>query len=128
MVFAPTEQVYDERAKAGLWQLLRVRVTPERIVCLIAVGLLLWLVLYTVSMLLVASVSTDLPMRGGHFTLANFSALFVDANNSMAIINTIVSSTLTTILAVAIGTGLAWITSRTDLPGRRFFENVFVIP
>lgn len=128
MLLAQTEQIGEGHADVGLWQRVIAWPTPERIVCLSAVFLLLWLVLYPVLILLVASMRTDLPMRGSHFTLANFAILFADASNFRAIINTLVSSTLTTIFAVAIGTSLAWMTTRTDVPGRRFFENAFVIP
>jgi iron(III) transport system permease protein len=128
VVLVPTENTYDVEAETGVWQKARVWLTPERIVCTIAVVLLLWLVLYPVVILLVASVRSGLPMGSGHFTLANFAVLFADASNFRAIINTVISSMLTTICAVAIGTSLAWITSRTDVPGRRFFENAFVIP
>ncbi len=128
MVLVPVENAYDDRAEAGFWRKVNVRATPERVICVVAVVLLLWLVLYPVVVLLAASVRTDLPMRGGHFTLANFAVLFSDASNFRAIVNTVVSSALTTVFAVAIGTSLAWVTSRTDVPGRRFFENAFVIP
>src|SRR5260370_16405028 len=43
-------------------------------------------------------------------------------------VNTIVSWALATVGAAAIGVSLAWVTSRTDTPARRFFDNVFVIP
>jgi len=85
-------------------------------------------VLYPLWVLLLGSLRTDLPMREGRFTLANFFALFADPDNLQAIINTVVSSGLATLLAVVIGMTLAWITSRTDTPARAFFENAFVLP
>jgi iron(III) transport system permease protein len=93
-----------------------------------ATVLLLWLVLYPLLMLLIGSLRTDLPLRPGAFTLANFASLFANADNLEAIVNTLVSSALATIVAVAMGVSLAWVTSRTDTPGRRFFDNAFVIP
>src|SRR5262249_32052288 len=54
--------------------------------------LLAWLVLYPMAILLIGSFRTDLPMRAGHFTLANFAALVGDPANVGAIVNTIVSS------------------------------------
>jgi iron(III) transport system permease protein len=128
VVLAPVENAHDARAETGFWRKVYGYATPERVVCAVAVVLLLWLVLYPVVVLLAASVLTDLPMRGGHFTLANFVVLFSDPSNFRAIVNTVVSSALTTVFAVAIGTSLAWVTSRTDVPCRRFFENAFVIP
>ena len=103
-------------------------VSVEAAVCWTATAVLLWLVLYPLIVLLIGSIRSDLPMRPSEFTLANFSALFADQANLRAILNTVVSSALATALAVAIGVPLAWMTSRTDTPGRRFFDNAFVIP
>src|SRR5262249_12915391 len=102
--------------------------TPEGIACTIAVALLVWLVLYPMLILFIGSVRTDLSLRSGRFTLANFAALFANPENRGAIINTVVRSALASVLALGMGVLLAWITSRTDSPGRRFFDNVFVIP
>jgi iron(III) transport system permease protein len=92
------------------------------------VALLVWLVLYPLLVLFIGSVRTDLPLRPGRFTLENFASLFARPENLEAIVNTVVSSALATALALAMGVSLAWVTSRTDTPGRRFFDNVFVIP
>jgi iron(III) transport system permease protein len=102
--------------------------TIESVTCIAAAALLVWLVLYPLTVLLLGSLRTDLPMRVGRFTLANFLTLFGDPANLQAIINTITSSGLATILAVVIGMTLAWITSRTDTPARAFFDNAFVLP
>jgi iron(III) transport system permease protein len=102
--------------------------TGERLTCIVSVIGLAWLVLYPLAILFLGSLRTDLPMRSGTFTLANFTTLFADSANRTAIINTVVSSGLATVVAVMMGVGLAWITSRTDTPFRRFFDNAFVIP
>jgi iron(III) transport system permease protein len=98
------------------------------VICIAASALLVWLVLYPLSVLLIGSLRTDLPMRPGQFTLTNFVTLFADPANLQAIVNTVVSSGLATLLAVAIGMTLAWLTSRTDTPARGFFDNAFVLP
>ena len=116
-------------ARRGIaWPRPGTGLTLESSICIIASALLAWLVLYPIAVLLVGSIRSDLPMRDGRFTLANFSALFAEPNNLQAIINTLVSSALATALALVIGMTLAWITSRTDTPARRFFDNAFVIP
>lgn len=116
------------RRRGTSWPLLGARLTVESTICLVASVLLVWLVLYPIAVLLVGSIRSDLPMREGRFTLANFSALFAEPDNLQAIINTVVSSALATVLALFIGMTLAWITSRTDTPARRFFDNAFVMP
>ena len=115
-------------AGVSLWSRWRQALTGEAVTCAIAAILLVWLVLYPLLVLFIGSLRTDLPMRPGTFTLANFSALFADPANRAAIVNTVVSSALATLLALIIGVALAWVTSRTDTPGKRFFDNVFVIP
>lgn len=107
---------------------LRQAFTVEAVVCAVAAVLLVWLVLYPLLVLLIGSVRTDLPMRPGVLTLGNFTALFADPVNRTAMVNTVVSSALATVVALVIGVTLAWMTSRTDTPARRFFDNAFVIP
>ena len=102
--------------------------TVESVTCWIATILLIWLVVYPLLILLLGSIRSDLPMRPGAFTFGNFTTLFSDATNRSAIVNTVVSSAIATVVAVAMGVVLAWMTSRTDTPGRRFFDNMFVIP
>jgi iron(III) transport system permease protein len=118
----------DRRAPEGRRRLPGRKPSVESVICIAASVLLVWLVLYPLSVLLLGSLRTDLPMREGRFTLANFLALFSDPANLQAIINTVLSSGLATLLAVVIGMMLAWITSRTDTPAARFFDNAFVIP
>ena len=55
--------------------------TVEAVICAIAAVLLCWLVLYPLLVLLIGSMRTDLPMRPGAFTLANFATLFANAEN-----------------------------------------------
>jgi iron(III) transport system permease protein len=113
---------------AGGWARLRQMLTVERVTCIVSIVLLVWLVLYPLAILFIGSIRTDLPMRPGTFTLNNFVTLFADRANRTAILNTVVSSGIATVVAVVMGTGLAWITSRTATPLQRFFDNAFVIP
>jgi iron(III) transport system permease protein len=118
----------DRGGPVDRWRPPRLKLTVESVTCIVAIALLAWLVLYPLSVLLVGSLWSDLPMRGGRFTPANFFTLFSEPANLQAIVNTVVSSGFATLAAAAIGMTLAWITSRTDTPGRRFFDNAFVIP
>ena len=120
----------DNAPFGGTWlNGIRTRIfSVESVTCWIATIILIWLVLYPLAILLIGSIRSDLPMRPGTFTLANFFTLFAEPANRTAIVNTVVSSALATVLAVGFGVALAWMTSRTDTPGRRFFDNVFVIP
>src|SRR5262249_51350083 len=113
---------------ARFWNRLSRAMTAEAITCAGAIVLLLWLVLYPLLMLLIGSLRTHLPPRPGPSSLGISASLFATPENLEAIVNTLASSALATIVAVAMGVSLAWVTSRTDTPGRRFFDNVFVIP
>jgi iron(III) transport system permease protein len=109
-------------------RLPRIALSVEQAISIAACALLAWLVLYPLAVLVIGSLRTDLPMRAGRFTLANFVTLFAEPANQEAILNTFISSGLATMLAVIIGMTLAFITSRTDAPGRAFFDNAFVLP
>jgi iron(III) transport system permease protein len=117
-----------DRAGRGRRRILQGELTVESVTCVVATLLLAWLVLYPLSVLLLGSLRTDLPMRAGRFTLSNFAALLFEPANLQAIVNTVVSAGLATLAAAVIGIALAWITSRTDTPAAKFFDNAFVLP
>jgi iron(III) transport system permease protein len=58
----------------------------------------------------------------------NFSGLFADPRFYQAAINTIVCGLGATTISGALGLGLAWVVSRTDMPGRRWFEIFNLVP
>ena len=65
---------------------------------------------------------------GGHLSLQNFSALFQDARFYQAVGNTLLAGAGATVLSCLLGFALAWIVSRTDLPGRQWFEILNLVP
>lgn len=62
------------------------------------------------------------------FTLANYSGLLFDRSVREGAANTILTGLGVTLLSSLLGCTLAWIIARTDLPGRRTFEIVNLIP
>ena len=52
--------------------------SPEALICALAILVLLWLVVYPLALLLLGSFRTALPMQPGSFTLANYAALIVN--------------------------------------------------
>jgi iron(III) transport system permease protein len=58
--------------------------------------------------------------KEGQFTLANFAALASDATLRKPFLLAIGMALVVGVLSAAIATPLAWLVSRTDLPGRRF--------
>ncbi|MCC6193500.1 MAG: iron ABC transporter permease [Burkholderiales bacterium] len=61
-------------------------------------------------------------------SLANFMALFRTKGILDATINTLVVGVAVTIFSTILGFVLAWIVSRTDLPGRGAFETLNLVP
>ncbi len=58
----------------------------------------------------------------------NFSGLFADPRFFQAARNTVVCGLGATLMSCALGLGLAWVVSRTDMPGRRWFEIFNLVP
>jgi iron(III) transport system permease protein len=58
----------------------------------------------------------------------NFSGLFADPRFYQAAANTAVCGLAATVVSGVLGLGLAWVVARTDLPGKRWFEIVNLVP
>lgn len=65
---------------------------------------------------------------GPDLSLANFANLFADPRFYTAVGNTVICGAGATIVSVILGFSLAWIVSRTDVPGRSFFETMNLVP
>lgn len=64
----------------------------------------------------------------GVISLDNFATALGRPANLTALVNTLLVSTLTTAFAVAVGTVLAWLLTRTDLPWRGGFRGLLLVP
>jgi iron(III) transport system permease protein len=86
-------------------------------------------VLAPVVPLVYASVqSQPLYAPGRVFTLAAYRQLFTDPAFRTAALNTLEFAGLTTAGALVLGGGFAVLCSRTDVPGRRVYSRLFVVP
>jgi iron(III) transport system permease protein len=85
------------------------------------------LVLYPVFYLLQAAFDVGEPQTRPPtaYGLDNFQALF---NYPQIMLNTLVVSFAATVMALAIGFVMAWILARTNVPGRRVFEQLMAVP
>ena len=85
------------------------------------------LVLYPVFYLLQAAFDVGDPQvrPPTAYGLDNFEALF---NYPQIMLNTLVVSFAATIMALVIGFVMAWILTRTNVPGRRTFEQLMTVP
>jgi len=97
----------------------------------LAFVLLSFLVLYPLAMVLVASFinGTPLPGTGTDLTprLGNFAGLWSTAT-ARALTNSLIAGVSGTILAVAVGGIIAWLTARTDVPFRGLVSVAGIIP
>jgi iron(III) transport system permease protein len=64
----------------------------------------------------------------GRLTAANYAALFTDATLRASVANSLVFAFLTTVIALVLGAGAAIAVGRTNVPGARFFGELFLWP
>lgn len=64
------------------------------------------------------SAPNTLPFENWTFTLANFRAIVADPQTPRLLLNTLIYAAGSMSLGIAIATALAWLTERTDMPGR----------
>src|SRR5216110_1394048 len=85
------------------------------------------LVLYPVAFLLQAALNVGDPEARPptEYGLENFAGLLA---YPQIILNTLTVSFAATVMALILGFVMAWIITRTNVPGRRFFEQVMVVP
>ncbi|WP_207929096.1 iron ABC transporter permease [Actinomadura sp. 6K520] len=72
--------------------------------------------------------STPLYEPGGHLTLDNFRELLTDGAWWRAVANSALFATMSTVSSVIVGVAAAVLLTRTNLPFRRLFTGVFVLP
>src|SRR6201992_610390 len=85
------------------------------------------LVLYPVAFLLQAALNTGDPEARPptQYGLDNFAGLLA---YPQIVLNTLTVSFAATVMALVLGFLMAWIITRTNVPGRRFFEQMMVVP
>ena len=70
--------------------------------------------------------------RPGEFTTYYLKRVFASDISSVLfyepLMNTLIISFLMSVLAISIGTTIAWFVTRTDLPFKRFISNTAVVP
>ena len=86
------------------------------------------LALVPLAMLLSGSLRDAPPGSSGHWTLGNYAALFTDKHILSVAFNTVWVAVVATTLAIFAGCGMAWLVTRTDIPGRRLLEALAIVP
>ena len=86
------------------------------------------ILLFTIGMLPVLSMLIKSGVVDGHFSLTSYGGLLASARQWTLMEHSMVLSSLVTALTVAVGMPLGILLGKTDLPWRRFFTILFVIP
>jgi iron(III) transport system permease protein len=107
---------------------VRPRLNSQGLITLAVLLAVAFLVLLPVLFLVEESLNTGDPMAfpPQQYGLANYLAMFEE--DLQVIINTVVIAVVATVMAVLIGFTLAWILTRTNVPGREKLERLMELP
>lgn len=95
----------------------------------LATGLVAWLALVPLVFLVYQSFMTpETAFEPAVFTLGNFAQAYGSAETFTLFVNSVQYGTGTALLAMAIGTSLAWLNERTNTPFKSLFFALSVIP
>src|SRR2546430_605271 len=103
---------------------------PEMLLPLVPTLLVLGLVAAPVVVLVVASFrpAGELPFSGQVWTIATYSEVFGNASTYKLLQNTLLYAAGTMAVSLPLAFVLAWLTERTDLPGRRLLYTLMFVP
>jgi iron(III) transport system permease protein len=120
---SPLEQPGAEHHRA------RLTIDARRLALLASLAALLVLVVVPICVMAIASLrpAQTLPFEG-ELTFSNYASVFGDAQTPALFRNTIVFAVGSLLVALPIAFSLAFLTERTDLPGRNAFYSLMFIP
>jgi ABC-type Fe3+ transport system permease subunit len=116
------------RADSGVAGHIRGRRFPAQKVTYVVLGLgVLGLVLFPVVMLVLQSLNVGVPSQIVP-TVLGFTNFTAGTLTPTVLWQTLLVAALATVGALVIGTGLAWVVTRTDVPGRALIERLAQVP
>ena len=107
---------------------MRFTTNPVSIVFWAVLGFTIFLIIYPISFLLYGSLWSSDPGDPGYFTLKNYVTAFTDPYTVTLLVNSFTYALGSALLAVSIGSILAFIAVRTDAPFRRQFRFLPFLP
>lgn len=107
-------------------RLLR-ELSPQQLLAYAALLVVVLLVAYPMVYLLEVAFRVSARGEPVQYGLDNFALIFT-ARNVSTLFNTIALAVISTAIAIPAGFLAAWIVFRTDVPGRRLFERLMVLP
>lgn len=130
-VSSNTHLARDPRAPDATWPTIGARhffIRPINLLFAALVAILAFLGLYPTIFLLFGSF-TDAPLGvAGHFTLSNYIYAYGNAETYTLVLTSFVFAFCASAVSVLLSLVLAWITIRTNAPGRKLFELTAIIP
>jgi iron(III) transport system permease protein len=96
-----------------------VKVRPQFFFVALAAAVMAYFTLVPLMMLIYGSVKSGPPGASGSFTIKNYLALFENWRLAGALVNSLIFSAGSSLLAFTGGLYLAWITERTNVPLRK---------
>ncbi len=109
--------------------LISFRREPQLAVVLVVGAIIAFLSLSPTVMLFYGSFrSKPLGVPSAEFTLAHYRYAYSDPLTYQLLFNSFVFAAGSSILATALAAALAWISIRTNAPGRKFFELTAIVP
>ncbi|MGB3416443.1 MAG: iron ABC transporter permease [Mesorhizobium sp.] len=106
---------------------LKGELSVQQLTAYAALLVVVLLVAYPMVYLIEVALRVSAPNEPARYGLDNFSLVF-SPRNIDTILNTIQLAVISTAIAIPCGFLAAWIIYRTDIPGKRFFERLFVLP
>ncbi|MGH7825803.1 MAG: ABC transporter permease [Candidatus Binatia bacterium] len=106
----------------------RFRITPQLFLVGLAAGVIAYLTLIPLAMLVYGSLKSGPPGVSGDLTVKNYLALFSDWRLAGALLNSVIFSAGSSLLAFTGGLYLAWITERTNVPWRGAIYTCILVP
>ncbi|MGE0417009.1 MAG: ABC transporter permease [Acetobacteraceae bacterium] len=98
---------------------------PRSVLIILAIVTLVLVVGPLIVLVHVSLLPADtLPLSAGHLTLANYRDAFLAPDTLLLLRNTIAYAGGTVTLALLLAAGIAWLTERTDLPGRGWIHTM----
>lgn len=101
---------------------------PDLVLVAVIVLLLAYLTLVPLGMLLLGSVSTGGVLTFGDLTLRHFERALTDTNSIELLVTSFLFGIGASTFAFAIGTGMAWVVERSDVPHRNLWYGLALVP
>ena len=116
------------RSPGERWYLFAVEEPVQFAIMIVAILAALWLVLYPLGWLTWGAFHLGAPGAIGGWTFANFTDVFLDPTYWTLVGRSLLVGIGITLFATVIGVPLAWVTVKTDMPGRRLVEMAAILP